>query len=211
MAGFKVILDDLGIETTSASCYYSNITFADAKRKIRTYGAIGIEPISVDSTTSGTLKGAAWGLILAGPIGLAIGSMVGGGMKVAFELHTLEGETLRGIATKGNYLDIKKQVETRPAKPKLPRKERPRREGPRTVGPGLLIGLALLPFIFVWLLFRRGHTALARLLGVLWAVAWFIGIGNLPAPPPDAAGTIESSSNVATPEDPTTSDEASKR
>ncbi|MCK6103965.1 hypothetical protein [Brevundimonas sp. EYE_349] len=126
---------------TSASCYYSNITFGDTKGKFRKYGAIGIEPISVDSTTSGTLKGAAWGLILAGPIGLAIGSMVGGGMKVAFELHTLEGETLRGIATKGNYLDIKKQVETRPAKPKLPRKERARREGPRTVGPGLLIGL----------------------------------------------------------------------
>ncbi|WP_206518826.1 hypothetical protein, partial [Salmonella enterica] len=80
------------------------------------------------------------------------------GMKVAFELHTLEGKTLRGIATKGNYLDIKKQVETRPAKAKEPKRKRVPHEGPRTVGPGLVIGLALLPFIFFWPLLRRGHT-----------------------------------------------------
>lgn len=35
MAGFKVILDDLGIETASASFYYSNVTFSDAKGKFR--------------------------------------------------------------------------------------------------------------------------------------------------------------------------------
>jgi len=192
MAGFKIILDDLGIETASASCYYSKITFADAKGKIRTLGATGVEAISVDSTTSGTLKGAAWGLILAGPLGVAIGSMVGGGMKVAFELHTLEGETLRGIATKGNYLDIKKQVETRPAKAKEPKRKRVPHEGPRTVGPGLVIGLALLPFIFFWPLLRRGHTGRARALGAAWTLIWFVGLGSLPAAPAAPAAELAS-------------------
>ena len=209
MAGFKVILDDLGIETASASCYYSKITFSDTKGKFRKYVAIGVTPISVDSTTSGTLKGAAWGMILAGPIGLAVGSMVGGGMKVAFELHTLEGETLKGIATKGSYLDIKKQVETRPAKPKPPKKARVQGEKPRVLSLGLFIGLTFLPFIFVWLLFRRGYSVPARLLGLLWFFVWFIGIINLSAPPLDEVETVQSSSEVVAPDNHTTSLEVS--
>jgi len=205
VAGFKVILDDLGIETASASCYYSNITFSDTKGKFRKYGAIGVTTISVDSTTSGTLKGAAWGMILAGPIGLAVGSMVGGGMKVAFELHTLEGETLKGIATKGSYLDIKKQVETRPAKLKPPKKVRLQGEKPRVVSLSLFIGIAVLPFIFVWLLFRCGYSARSRFLGLLWFFVWFLGISNLPASPSDDVAGVQSRSEVVAPDNHTTS------
>nr|WP_315054284.1 hypothetical protein [uncultured Brevundimonas sp.] len=170
--------------------------FADARSKIRQYGAVGIQPISADSTTSGALKGAAWGLILAGPLGLAVGSMVGGGMKVAFELRTLEGETLKCIATKGAYLDIKKQVETRPAQPKPPKNVRVRHEGPRTVGVGLLVGLALFPLVFVWLLLRRDHTVRARILGAAWTVIWCIGVGSMPASPPEPAAEAVTASGI---------------
>ena len=111
VAGFRILLDDLGIETRSASCTRSRIVTFDARNKLLQYGAVGVVPVSVESTTSGALKGAAWGVFLAGPLGAAVGSMVGGGMKVAFELQTLEGEVLRCIAGKAAYLDIKKQVE----------------------------------------------------------------------------------------------------
>jgi len=196
MAGFKVILDDLGIETASASCYYSNVTFSDAKGKFRKYGAVGITPISTESTTSGTLKGAAWGMILAGPIGLAVGSMVGGGMKVAFEVHTLEGEILKGIASKGSYLDIKKQVEKSPAVAKPPKLAWDKSRGPRVVSPVLILGIAILPFIFAWMLLRSGYSAQARLFGLAWMVVWFIALGNLPTSGPDVAAPIESPADV---------------
>jgi len=97
-------------------------------------------------------------------------------MKVAFELETLEGEVLRCIAGRGAYLRIKQQVERRPAKP---RKAKPAHEGPRRVSFGLLVGLALLPIVFFWFLLRAGHSALARILGLVWLVVWFSFIRSM--------------------------------
>ena len=162
MAGFKVLLDDLGIETRSASCTRSRVVTFDARNKLLEYGAIGVVPVSVESTTSGALKGAAWGVFLAGPVGAAVGSMVGGGMKVAFELQTLEGEVLKCIAGKDAYLDIKKQVETRPAQPAKPKKARSERTGPRRVRILLGAGIFTLPVVFSWFVLRQGHTSRAR-------------------------------------------------
>lgn len=184
MTGFTVILDDLGIETRSASMVgKSQVLFHDANNRLQRYGAVGIEAISTQSTTSGTLKGAAWGLVLAGPLGVAIGSMVGGGMKVAFELQTLEGPVLKCIAGKGAYLKIKKQVETRPATPKEVKAPKPIMRGPRSVGGLLMAGVVVLPVVFFWFLLRSGHTGRDRLLGVVWLVIWCIGFANIPVPP----------------------------
>lgn len=184
MTGFTVILDDLGIETRSASMVgKSQVLFNNANNKLQRYGAIGIEPISTQSTTSGTLKGAAWGLVLAGPLGVAIGSMVGGGMKVAFELQTLEGPILKCIAGKGAYLKIKKLVETRPATPREVKAPKSVLAGPRKVSGPLMAGVVLLPVVFFWFLLRSGHTGRDRLLGVVWLVIWCIGFANIPVPP----------------------------
>ena len=187
VAGFRILLDDLGIETRSASCTRSRIVTFDARNKLLQYGAVGVVPVSVESTTSGALKGAAWGVFLAGPLGAAVGSMVGGGMKVAFELQTLEGEVLRCIAGKAAYLDIKKQVETHPAQPPKPKKARPEWTSPRKVGLVLGSGIAVLPIIFGLLLFRRGHTQRARAIAAVWAALWVIWINQLPEPPVEAA------------------------
>ena len=186
MTGFTVILDDLGIETRSATMIANtHVLFSDANNKFQNYGVIGIEPISTESTTSGTLKGAAWGLVLAGPLGVAIGSMVGGWMKVAFELQTLEGPILKCIAGKDAYLRVKKQVETKPATPKKIKAPKAVITGPRSVSRLLLAGVILLPVIFFWFLLRPGHTGRDRLLGVVWLVIWCIGFANIPVPPDD--------------------------
>ena len=184
MTDFTMILDELGIETRSASLMANTrVLFRDSNNKFQQYGAVGIEAISTQSTTSGTLKGAAWGLVLAGPLGVAVGSMVGGGMKVAFELHTLEGPILKCIAGKNAYLKIKKQVETKPATPRKVKGPKPVATGSRDVSGPLMLGVILLPVVFVWFLFRPQHTTKATLLGLVWLVIWCIGFANIPVPP----------------------------
>ncbi|WP_395651638.1 hypothetical protein [Brevundimonas sp.] len=145
-----------------------------------------VVPVSVESTTSGALKGAAWGVFLAGPVGAAVGSMVGGGMKVAFELHTLEGEVLKCIAGKDAYLDIKKQVETKPAQPPKPKKARSERTGPRKVGILLGAGIFMLPVVFSWFVLRQGHTSRARAIVAAWTALWIVGLCMIPTAPDDA-------------------------
>lgn len=183
MADFKILLDDLGVETAPANCSRSKVRVVTGAWTVKQYGAIAVVPVSTQSTTSGALKGAAWGVFLAGPMGAAIGSMVGGGMKVAFELHTLEGVVLQCIASKDAYLDIKKQVETRPAQPPKPKQARPERTGPRRIGALLGIGIAILPWVFGLFLFRRGHTGRDRAIVAAWTVLWTLGLGMLPEPP----------------------------
>ena len=183
---FKLLLDDLGIETATAWCVYSKITVPDGSFKTRHYGAVGVVPVSTESTTSGALKGAAWGVFLAGPLGAAVGSMVGGGMKVAFELHTLEGEVLKCIAGKDAYLDIKKQVETKPAQPPKPKKARSEWTGPRKVGVLLGAGIFMLPVVFSWFVLRKGHTLRARAIVAVWTALWIVGFSMIPTAPDDA-------------------------
>lgn len=190
MIGFKVILDDLGIETRGADMFgRSLVVYADASGRTRKAGAVAVRPVSTESTTSGTLKGAAWGLILAGPLGVAIGSMVGGGMKVAFELDTVDGDTLRCVASKGAYLRIKEKVEKSPALPPKPKRQAaPAPTGPRRVGKALLAGLVVLPIVFVWFLLRPRHTWKARAWGAVWTILWLVALANLPSPPVEAPG-----------------------
>lgn len=186
MADFKVLLDDLGIETSSGWCIGSRVRVTDPKGRVSKYGAVSVIPLSTDSTASGAIKGAAWGVFLGGGLGAAVGSMVGGGMKVAFELHTLEGAVLRCIAGRNAYLDIKNQVETKPAQPKPPVTT-----GPRRISPRLLLATAILPFPLGLGFWRRGYTGRARALAAVWTLVWFVGIGNLPAPTEDPAGVVQ--------------------
>jgi len=46
----------------------------------------------------------------------------------------------------------------------------------RKVGFLLFLGIAIYPYLFVWLLFRRGHSASSRLLGLIWLVAMLAAI-----------------------------------
>lgn len=184
LVDFKVLLDDLGIETASAWCLGSRVRVYEGNTlRHREYGAVRVVPVSAQSTTSGALKGAAWGLFLAGPVGAAVGSMVGGGTKVAFEIHTLENEVLPCLAGKGAYLKIKKQIEAKPAQPgkMKARKERPEfaMRNPGQVGPVLIIGMALVPFIAVWFFFTKGFTPVARVLAVAWTIFWIVGLSQM--------------------------------
>lgn len=172
MAGFRILLDELGIETVGASCTRSRIAFVNSKMKVEQFGAIRVVPISAQGTTSGSIKGAAWGIFLAGPLGAAVGSMVGGGMKVAFELHTLEGEVFMCLAGKSAYLDIKRQVETRPAQPKGVKAVRPPRTEPRGFNPFLTFGMLVFPVLVGLFYLRDGHTWRGRAVAAVWTLVW---------------------------------------
>lgn len=178
MTDFRVLLDELGIETASAWCMGCQVRVFPPKGKANKYNAVSVVPLSTDSTVSGAIKGAAWGVFIAGGLGAAVGSMVGGGMKVAFELHTEEGEVLRCIAGKNAYLDIKKQVETKAAKA-----NRVEPSGPRAISTRLLIGTAILPIPLGLGFWRRGYTGRARALAAVWTVLWCVGLTKLPQPP----------------------------
>jgi hypothetical protein len=59
----------------------------------------------------------------------------------------------------------------------------------RKVGLGLGAGLLLYPYVFAWVLLRRGHSATARILGFGWLVASLVLILALPTPSPPHGGT----------------------
>lgn len=185
VADFRVLLDELGIETASAWCLGCQVRVTGRGLRGSRYEAVDAVPISADSTVSGAIKGAAWGVFIAGGLGAAVGSMVGGGMKVAFELHTAEGVVLRCIAGKNAWLDIRRQVEARrgrlaPPVPKVPRR----------ISRRLLLGTALLPIPLGLGFWRRGYTAQARGLAAVWTVLWILAVNRLPAPPVDEARPV---------------------
>lgn len=110
MAIFAVLLDDLGIEFARGQCIGKKVVVIQGWKDTK-YDPVAIRPLSMDHSTTGTVKGAAWGLWIAGPLGAALGSMIGGGPKVRFEIDTLEGETLRCVASRDNFLSVRKAVE----------------------------------------------------------------------------------------------------
>lgn len=71
---------------------------------------------------------------------------------------------------------------------------------PREVGVLLFFGILLMPYIFVWFLFREGYSALARTVGLLWMVFAIVLIlipahdknaPNMPAPSYESSSSVE--------------------
>lgn len=110
MAIFAVLLDDLGIEFARGQCIGKKVVVIQGWKDTK-YDPVAIRALSMDHSTTGTIKGAAWGLWIAGPLGAALGSMIGGGPKVRFEIDTLEGETLRCVASRDDFFSVRKAVE----------------------------------------------------------------------------------------------------
>lgn len=65
-------------------------------------------------------------------------------------------------------------------------------ESPRKIGGLLIIGVALVPLVFTWFLFRKGYSSQARVVGVVWltiSTLFTFGPSKLtsPATPPAPA------------------------
>jgi hypothetical protein len=58
----------------------------------------------------------------------------------------------------------------------------------RKVGIGLGLLILIIPWLFVWLLFRRGYSAKARGVGIAWTI-FYIGAATLPRIPLNDAGS----------------------
>jgi hypothetical protein len=73
----------------------------------------------------------------------------------------------------------------------------------RKVGILLFIGIVFLPIIFAWLLLRKGHTTLARVLGFGWLLIFFFWLPNRDQQrTPDGAPVATASVNSAAPATP---------
>lgn len=177
MANFTVILDELGIETAPAAFRKDHVAVFQ-NRKLRRYIPVEIRAVSLDHSVTGTLKGAAWGTFLAGPLGAAIGSMVGGSGKVTFELDTEEAGTLYCFGSRDVFLEGRKRIERITAQ----REQRAAYAAgvKRRVSWPLIVGMVLLPVIFVWAFLRRGYAGWVRLAAFAWTLLWVIGIASLP-------------------------------
>lgn len=110
MSVFAVLLDDLGIEVARGQCIGKKMVVIQGWKETK-YDPVAIRALSMDHSTTGTVKGAVWGLWIAGPLGAALGSMIGGGPKVRFEIDTVEGETLRCVASRDGFVSVRKAVE----------------------------------------------------------------------------------------------------
>lgn len=66
--------------------------------KVHAFKPAAIRAVSMEQSTDNAIGGAAWGFVLAGPLGAAVGAIVGRGPQVTFEIDTEQGRTLRCIA-----------------------------------------------------------------------------------------------------------------
>lgn len=187
MANFTVILDELGIETAPAAFRKDHVTVFQ-NRKTHRYTPLEIRAVALDHSTTGTLKGAAWGTFLAGPLGAAIGSMVGGGAKVTFELDTAEAGTLYCFGSREAFVQGRKRIERIT---KLREEKAAYAAGvKRKVSWPLILGMVLLPVVFVWAFLRRGYAAWVRLAAFAWTLLWIIGFASIPSSD-DAADPVQ--------------------
>ena len=141
------------------------------------FAALRVTAVSVDSTTTGAIKGGAIGLFIAGPLGAAIGSMMGGGAKVAFQLETVEGPTFNCVMGRTAFVEVREDLARRQRTQAL----RAARAEQRTFRPRWLfwVGTILAPPTTVWAFFRSDWSLRSRLLIVCWTMFWtFVAAGR---------------------------------
>ena len=176
MPTLVVLLDELGIEVARGSTVGREL-----RLKGRNMQMAIIRPVQMDTSSTDAIKGAAWGLLLAGPLGAAVGTLIGGGPRVAFELDTDDGETLRCVARRSEYLAIKRDIETAfVTEQRIADKRRRWETQGRTPSVGLIVGMVLLPPVFVWFFLRKHYRWVARGLATAWTVLWLIFVASVP-------------------------------
>ena len=192
IARFAVILDNVGAEVGQGVLGSASISYI-AGWKSHSFKPTAIRAVSMEQSTDNAIGGAAWGFVLAGPLGAAVGAIVGRGPQVSFEIDTEQGRTLRCVARRDDYLVVKRRVDRIIgfwAKQSA-------RKAARTPGEpvgwklvlnlGLAVGLIFLPPLFALFLLRKGTSTKARVVGGGWTVIWLITMfGGDKAPSPAA-------------------------
>lgn len=179
---FHAILDDLGIDIALAAYDKGKIRIKPDRSPVQNYTALSVTPVSVDSTTTGALKGGAIGLFVAGPLGAAIGSMIGGGAKVAFRLDTVEGPTFNCVIGRSAFIRVREDLARRQQAHAL----RIARAEQRTFRPRWLfwLGTILVPPTTAWAFFRSDWSLKSRFAIACWTLFWaFIAAGLVLGPP----------------------------
>lgn len=167
---FRAILDDLGIDVALGAYAKGKIRIKPDRSPLMKFTALRVTPISVESTTTGAIKGGAIGLFLAGPLGAAIGSMMGGGAKVAFQLETVEGRTFNCVMGRSAFVVVREDLERR----RQAEARQAARLQMRTFRPRWLFWLATVftPPATAWAFFRSAWGLRSKFLMACWTVVW---------------------------------------
>lgn len=193
---FQVVLDELGVDVALGAYSKGRIRIKADRSPVMKFTAVAVTPISVDNSTTGTIKGGAIGLFLAGPLGAAIGSMMGGGAKVAFKLETVEGSAFHCVMARSAFVEVRDDLESRRQAEALRRT----RSEQRTFRPRWLFWIATLlaPPATAWSFFRSDWSLKSRVMVVIWTMIWcliaFSGVaGDQQLEPRPKQGTLPSS------------------
>lgn len=188
---FAVILDNVGAEVGQGVLGSASISYVVGWQS-HSFKPTAIRAVSMEQSTDNAIGGAAWGFVLAGALGAAVGAIVGRGPQVTFEIDTDQGRTLRCIAKRDDYLVVKRRVDRMIVVwAKISARQAARTSGPPgswkpVLNFGLAAGLVFLPPLFAPFLLRKGTPTWARIVGGGWTVIWlFVAVngGNTPEPP----------------------------
>lgn len=210
MTAVAVLMDDVGAELGKGEISFHRVTFRRNGQNV-VLKLKAIRPVAVDHQMGGTAKGAAWGYLIAGPLGAAAGSLLGSGPKVTFELDTEEGETLRCVVGQTQYPGIKRKVEAAARhwerhQTSQALLEARRANGERPVSLLLGTGIVLMPPIFAWFVLRKGTSLRARIVTGAYVAFWLLLIAVNPKPdtPPSPVAIAPVTANA--PSDAATAD-----
>lgn len=105
---FILFIDDVGAEFTKARVTRKEVVALHDWTPIR-FRPIDVRPVEVIDE-SGAARRAAGGFLLLGPLGAALGVILGKGPKVLFELVMADGSTRRGVVAQSDYPRLRKGI-----------------------------------------------------------------------------------------------------
>jgi hypothetical protein len=108
MSHFILFIDDVGAEFTKARATRKEVIGVYEWKPIKLVPH-DIRPVEVIAE-SGAAKRAAGGFLLLGPVGAAVGVLLGKGPKVLFELVMADGSTRRGIIDQDGFPALRKKI-----------------------------------------------------------------------------------------------------
>jgi hypothetical protein len=110
VTAFVLFLDGAGAEITNATVTRKEVFALNGGQIVR-FKPLHVRPIEVIGPGSNPVKGAAIGFVLLGPVGAAVGALLGTGPKVQFEIECDQGRTYKGVCKQADYPKLRRSIE----------------------------------------------------------------------------------------------------
>lgn len=111
MTTFVLFLDDVGAEIARARVNRKEAYSWLPSGNMLKFKPVALRPIEVSAQGSNQVKSAAVGFLLMGPVGAAVGALLGSGPKVQFEIVSDQGRIYKGVCKQADYPKLKRSIE----------------------------------------------------------------------------------------------------